>query len=75
MNNPYILGMVAVLLLCVGALIVLDFDRVVDRALVVVFTGIIFWENRYRRGMHSKRITDRYHSAWYYVHLARTGRE
>lgn len=75
MNDPYILGMVAVLLLCVVALIVLDFDKVVDRVLVVAFTGIIFWENRYRRGLHSKRITDRYHDAWYYVRMSHVNRE
>lgn len=56
---------------CLELLLILNFNRVVDRVMFEYFGLVYDWENRYRRGRHSRRITERdRNNMWYYVNLA-----
>lgn len=51
-------------------LLVVNFRKATDLLTFAIFATIMTWENRFRTGRHSRRITKRCLSPWYYVHCS-----
>ena len=60
----------SVAMFLMALLLVVNFRKVTDLVTFAVFAGIMTWENRFRTGRHSRRITKRCLSPWYYVHCS-----